>query len=647
MDVAHLARLGAIAAVSAVAALAADRAEIGHGLELDTVDARFAIRGKQPPPDDVVLVLVDEQTLDELDLRWPFPRSRHARVIRRVAAAKPSAIAVDLQFTEPTKIDEDNALIESIADAGHVVLGTTVVDDQGATNVLGGDEVVNSIGALVGSGLMPVDADGSLRRLPSAVNGLESFAVVTAEVATRRQVAPFDERRTWIDYAGPPGSLRAYPYADVLRGRVPANAFRGKVVVIGTEASRLRDVSPTSTTDGELMSGPEIQGNAIATVLDGLSLRSPGGWVDGLLIVAFALVAPLAALRLRLELAAAVGLAAGLAYLVAAQLLFAGGQIVPVVLPLFALVLALVGTALVGRKAVAPAVVRTAGDELGATLADEVSEGEEIAGVRLQERIGGGGMGVVFRGEQPVLGRTVAVKVIAPGYAGEGRYRERFAREARLAAAIDHPHVLPIYDAGEDRGRLYLVMRFVPGADLGRRLRLDGPLGLAATAEVVAQGASALDAAHAHGLVHRDVKPANILLTERPAGPPHCFLADFGISRRLETSGDLTRPGALMGSVDYIAPEMVQEGRAEPAGDVYALGCVAFECLTGRPPFRRDSDVSTLWAHLNEPPPSLGEEFPAGLNAVIARALAKDPEDRWPSCGALAAAIGQAEPAAP
>jgi serine/threonine-protein kinase len=639
--------MAAVAGVSALAALAADRADIGEGLELDAVDARFAIRGEQPPPDDVVLVLVDEQTLDELDLRWPFPRSRHARVIRRVASAKPSAIAVDLQFTEPTKVDEDNALIESIAGAGNVVLGTTVVDDQGATNVLGGDEVVNSVGARVGSGLMPVDADGALRRLPYAVNGLESFAVVTAEVATRRQVAPFDERRTWIDYAGPPGTLRAYPYADVLRGRVPAKAFRGKVVVIGTEASRLKDVSPTSTTDGELMSGPEIQGNAIATVLDGLPLRSAGGWVAGLLIVAFALVAPLAALRLRLGLAAVVALAAGLAYLVAAQLLFAGGQIVPVVLPLFALVLTLLGTALVGRKAVAPAIVPTADDELGATLADEVSEGEEIAGVRLQERIGGGGMGVVFRAEQPALGRTVAVKVIAPGYADEGRYRERFAREARLAAAIDHPHVLPIYDAGEDRGRLYLVMRFVPGADLGRRLRLDGPLGLAATAEVVAQVASALDAAHAHGLVHRDVKPANILLAERPGGSPHCFLADFGISRRLETSGDLTRPGALMGSVDYIAPEMVQEGRAEPAGDIYALGCVAFECLTGRPPYRRDSDVSTLWAHLNERPPSLGEHFPAELDAVIARALAKDPEDRWPSCGALADALGQAEPAAP
>jgi CHASE2 domain-containing sensor protein len=642
-----LAKLAAVAVVSSLAALAADRTGIGEGLELESVDARFSIRGEQPPPADVVLVVVDEQTLDQLDLRWPFPRSRHARVIRRVAAAKPSAIAVDLQFTERTKDAEDNALIESIAASGDVVLGTTVVDDQGATNVLGGDEVVSSVGARVGTGLMPPDADGALRRVPYAINGLESFAVVAAEVATHRQVLPFDERRTWIDYAGPPGTLRAYPYADVLRGRVPAESFRGKVVVIGTEASRLKDVSPTSTTAGELMSGPEIQGNAIATVLDGLPLRSTGGLVDGLLIVVCALVAPLAALRLRSELAAAVAIAAGLAYLMSAQLLFGAGKIVPVVLPLLALALALLGTAVVGRRRVPAAadagmVALPPDEELGATLTDDAAEGDEIAGVRLEERIGGGGMGDVFRGEQPALARTVAVKVIAPALAADGRYRERFARESRLAAAIDHPHVLPIYDAGEDQGRLYLVMRYVQGADLGRRLGLGGPLDLETTAEVIAQVASALDAAHAHGLVHRDVKPANILIADRPAGPPHCYLADFGISRDLEASEDLTRTGALMGSVDYVAPEMVQEGRGDPAGDVYALGCVAFECLAGRPPFRRGSDVSTLWAHVNEPPPVLSDRLPAAsveLDAVLARALAKDPQDRWPTCGALANAL--------
>jgi serine/threonine protein kinase len=237
------------------------------------------------------------------------------------------------------------------------------------------------------------------------------------------------------------------------------------------------------------------------------------------------------------------------------------------------------------------------------------------------------------------------VKVIAPALAADGRYRERFARESRLAAAIDHPHVLPIYDAGEDQGRLYLVMRYVQGADLGRRLGLGGPLDLETTAEVIAQVASALDAAHAHGLVHRDVKPANILIADRPAGPPHCYLADFGISRDLEASEDLTRTGALMGSVDYVAPEMVQEGRGDPAGDVYALGCVAFECLAGRPPFRRGSDVSTLWAHVNEPPPVLSDRLPAAsveLDAVLARALAKDPQDRWPTCGALANALAAA-----
>jgi serine/threonine-protein kinase len=268
----------------------------------------------------------------------------------------------------------------------------------------------------------------------------------------------------------------------------------------------------------------------------------------------------------------------------------------------------------------------------------------------LEERIGGGGMGLVFRGKQPELARAVAVKVIAPGLAADGRYRERFQREARLAAAIDHPHVLPIYAAGDDRGRLYLVMRYVEGADLARRLRVDGPLSLDATAEIVRQVASALDAAHERGLVHRDVKPANILLLERSEGAPHCYLSDFGISRDIGASHDLTRTGALMGSFDYVAPEMAREGRAGAAADVYALGCVAFECLTGAPPFRCESDVSTLWAHVNTPPPALRDRLPAApaeLEAVLARALAKAPEDRWSSCGALADALATATPADP
>jgi serine/threonine protein kinase len=296
--------------------------------------------------------------------------------------------------------------------------------------------------------------------------------------------------------------------------------------------------------------------------------------------------------------------------------------------------------------------------ELGATLPDAVAEGDEIAGLRLEERIGGGGMGVVFRAEQPALARKVAVKVIAPPLAANERFRERFVREARIAAAIDHPHVLPVYAAGDDHGRLYLVMRYVDGVDLARRLRLDGPLGMVATAEVVEQVASALDAAHARDLVHRDVKPANILLVDGHDTSPHCYLTDFGISRDLTATHDLTQTGAFMGSVDYVAPELVGKGRAGPAADSYALGCVAFECLTGQPPFRRERDVSTLWAHVNEAPPAVSDRIPAvppELDAVLLRALAKDPADRWPSCGALARALAdsvrreradQAEPTA-
>ena len=240
----------AVAVVAAVTAGGLKQLGVGRNLELETVDARFRVRGAVAPPADVVLVQVDERTLGELKLRWPFPRSRHAQLIDRLAAGGPRAIAIDLQFTEPTNIDDDNALIEAIERAGHVVLATTTVDDQGASNVLGGDDIVSDIGARVGSALLPLDPDGAIRRAAYEVEGLETFAVVTAEVSLNRQIDAFDEDRTWIRYAGPPRTLRSYSYSQVLRGRVPPETFRDKIVVVGTEALRLKDSSTTSTTNG-------------------------------------------------------------------------------------------------------------------------------------------------------------------------------------------------------------------------------------------------------------------------------------------------------------------------------------------------------------------------------------------------------------
>ncbi len=613
----------AITMIAASAAIGLRLLGIGTGLELESVDARFRVHGPMKPPAGVVLVQVDEKTLSDLHRRWPFPRAVQAQLIDRLAAARPRAIAIDLQYTEPTTVDDDNALIEAIHRAGHVVLATTAVNDQGQTNVLGGDAVVDDIGARVGSALMPLDDDGAIRRAADEVEGLESFAVVSAEMATNRQVAPFDSSRTWIRFAGPPGTLRAYSYSDVLRGRVPPAAFRNRVVVVGTSAVRLKDASTTSTTRGSLMSGPEVQGNAIATVLAGLPLSSPGGAVDTALILLLAALAPLAALRLGAVGVTLASALAALAFLAVAQWLFAGGLIVGVVHPVAALLAGLIGVVAVARPGArsAPAVTALAAPEPAETVADEV------AGFRLEGLIGRGGMGVVYRARQPGLDRVVAVKVIDPARAADPGFRERFAREARLAAAIEHPNIVPVYSTGEDRGRLYLVMRYIDGVNLAERLG-EGPLALSAVAEIVVQVASALDAAHLRGLIHRDVKPANILLAEH-----HAFLTDFGITRELDATAGLTRTGVFVGSVEYAAPE--QAAGAGPAADQYSLGCVAYECLTGVSPFGRERDLRILWAHAHEvprPPSALAPDLPADLDAAVLRALAKEPGERWATC---------------
>jgi len=252
-------------------------------------------------------------------------------------------------------------------------------------------------------------------------------------------------------------------------------------------------------------------------------------------------------------------------------------------------------------------------------------------------------MGIVYRATQLDLGRQVAVKVIAADRAREPGLRERFSLEARLAASIDHPNLVPVHAAGEEDGRLYLVMRYVAGTDLHRALKETGRLYPERGADVVAQVARGLDAAHAAGLVHRDVKPANVLL----AGP-HVYLGDFGLTR-LQASGErFTESGAWVGTVDYMSPEHLRGEPCDARSDVYALGCVLFSALTGAAPFRRPTVPATMSAHLHEaaPRPSEQAPLPPAFDAVIARALAKRPEDRYPSAGdlgraALAAAAGE------
>ena len=216
---------------------------------------------------------------------------------------------------------------------------------------------------------------------------------------------------------------------------------------------------------------------------------------------------------------------------------------------------------------------------------------------RIEAVAGRGGMGVVYRAIELALERTVALKLITPALAGDPQFRERFVRESRAAASIEHPNVIPIFSAGEEQDVLYIAMRFVDGEDLRALLRRDGPLEPRRAARIVAQVAAALDAAHERGLVHRDVKPANVLLTDAD----HAYLTDFGLTKRVgegATPGH-ARTGGWVGTLGYIAPEQIRGERVDARTDVYALGCLLHAMATGRPPFDADTDEAMLWSHLN------------------------------------------------
>jgi protein kinase-like protein len=272
----------------------------------------------------------------------------------------------------------------------------------------------------------------------------------------------------------------------------------------------------------------------------------------------------------------------------------------------------------------------------------ELEPGAEFAGCRIEAVAGRGGMGVVYRATELSLGRPVALKLLAPERARDEEFRERFQRESRMAAAIDHPNVIPVYAAGEHDGSLYLVMRYVGGTDLHALLRESGALSPARAADIVAQVAAALDAAHRAGLVHRDVKPANVLL----AGD-HAYLSDFGLTRLAGSDSGLTEAGHWIGTVEYCSPEQLRGRRTDARADVYSLGCVLFAALTGGPPFAHGTVPATMLAHLNDEPPRPSDRgAPAEFDRVMARALAKAPEHRYPSAGdlgraALAAARGE------
>jgi serine/threonine-protein kinase len=277
---------------------------------------------------------------------------------------------------------------------------------------------------------------------------------------------------------------------------------------------------------------------------------------------------------------------------------------------------------------------------------DQLQPGTEFAGYRIIAQAGRGGMGVVYRAEDARLGRAVAVKLLAPELAVDPLYRERFVRESRLAAMIDHPNILPVYEAGESGGLLYIAMRWVEGSDLATLIVREGPLAPERAVTLLAQVASALDAAHERGLVHRDLKPANILVTTSGGRgqAEHAYLTDFGVAKERSGPG-LTRTSAFIGSPHYAAPEQFEGKELDGRADQYALAGVLVDCLTGEPPFVRSMDVGVMYAHLHDPPPRLAERqpgLPTSLDAVVARGMAKKRDERYENCSSFVAAVRDA-----
>ena len=280
----------------------------------------------------------------------------------------------------------------------------------------------------------------------------------------------------------------------------------------------------------------------------------------------------------------------------------------------------------------------------------QLTTGALIAGYRVDALAGQGGMGVVYRATQLSLGRTVALKLIAPSLADDPHFRERFERESRLAASIDHPNVLPVYEAGDAEGTLFMALRWVDGTDLRTLIHRSGGMEARQAVRIVGQIAAGLDAAHRLGLVHRDVKPGNVLI---PTGSEHAYLTDFGLMKQIRGGEELTDSGEFIGTIDYIAPEQIRGDGCDARSDVYSLGCVLFHAVSGRVPFDAETGLAKVYAHLNRDPPRVSElarNLPTGLDDVIARAMEKEPAERYPTAGdfarAAAAVTGQSPPPA-
>jgi CHASE2 domain-containing sensor protein len=411
-----------VAVVAFLAGAVVETSGALDGLERGTLKTRFELRGTERP-DDVVVVAIDAKTFGELERQWPFPRSLHARVVRRLHAAGAREIAYDVQFTEPTEPREDLALFEAIGTAGGAVLATSETDGHGGTNVLGGDANLRRVHARAAASDLHNDGAGAVTHVPRKAGGLESMSVVAAE---RAGVSPprgaFRNGAAWIDYRGPPGTIRTVSFADVVRGDFPSDFFRDRIVVVGASAPTLRDVHATPVGGGDLMAGAEVQANAIWTALHGFPLRSAPPVVTFLLVALMALVAPSLSLRFAAPIAAFGALLAGAVFAVGTQLAFDSGSIVAVVPALVALVVGAVGA--IAWSQLAESRARR-----------EVTRDNEVLEARVRERTR-----ELWQTQIEVLqrlGMAVEWRDAETGHHIEriGRFCERLALEVGMAAA--------------------------------------------------------------------------------------------------------------------------------------------------------------------------------------------------------------------
>lgn len=362
-------------------------------LELDTVDARFSLRGDQEPPDDIAVVEIDDITFSDLDQQWPFPRSMHGDVIDALSDDGADVIAYDVQFTEPSVPKEDRALENAVDRADNVVLATTELNRADGTNVFGGDRVVERLGATAAMSNLPLDPNAVVRRMIFNVRTRKTFSVVAEELASGEEITrdDFGGHTTWVDYVGGSGAIETYSFSEVLQRRFEPGTFEGKTVVVGASSPTLQDVWATSTTGQTVMSGPEVHANMIATARAGFSLTSVGAPFGSIMIILAGLAAPLASLRLRVPGTFLTGLAAGAVIVFGSYVAFRAGWVVEIVYPLIALIIGIVGalavhyvTEAVDRQRTRDLFARFVPADVVDAVMDRADEDLRLGGVRLQ-----------------------------------------------------------------------------------------------------------------------------------------------------------------------------------------------------------------------------------------------------------------------